>query len=304
MYVYYYGFCCSCGKPVAGICYALSARMIADYPTTKGDIDAMGKIMFITAFKGGVGKTTVTANIASCLALTGKKVLVVDGDFGMRCMDIVLGLENDVLFDCSDLLRGDCDFDSAVTTLFDGLDFLPAPMRFCDETIPLENYRKVFADAKEKYDFVLIDSGADMTEHYKGFLSVADDAAVISMHQSSSVRAAEKAARILAGANLLSTKLIINGYRAGDAENGKLPDAFDIIKASSLQLLGIVPFDEKLPPDQELGILSLTGNKNAKAHPYEAAFANIACRMRGIKVPLFKTVYRTAKRKAYILGNY
>ncbi len=272
--------------------------------SVKGDIDAMGKIMFITAFKGGVGKTTVTANIASCLALTGKKVLVVDGDFGMRCMDMVLGLESDVLFDCSDLLRGDCDFDSAVTTLFDGLDFLPAPMRFCDEKIPLENYRRVFATAKERYDIILIDSGADMTEHYKGFLSVADDAAVVSMHQASSVRAAEKAARILAGANLSSTKLIINGYRAVDAENGNLPDALDIIKASSLQLLGIVPFDETLPPDQERGILSLTGNKNAKVHPYEAAFANIAHRICGEKIPLFKTVYRTAKRKAYMSGNY
>lgn len=264
----------------------------------------MGKIMFITAFKGGVGKTTVTANIASCLASIGKKVLIVDGDFGMRCMDIVLGVENDVLFDCSDVLRGDCDFENAVTTLFDGLDFLPAPMRFCDEPIPLENYRKFFADAKERYDFVLIDSGADMTEHYKGFLSVSDDAAVVSMHQSSSVRAAEKAARILAGANLLSTKLIINGYRREDAENGILPDAFDIISASSLQLLGIVPFDEKLPPDQERGILSLTGNKNAKATPYEAAFANIAYRICGVRVPLLKTVYRPSKRKVYISGNY
>lgn len=261
----------------------------------------MGNVMFITAFKGGVGKTTVTANIASCLAAMGKKVLVVDGDFGMRCMDMVLRLESDVLFDCSDVLRGDCVFSDAVTTLFDGLDFLPAPMRFCDSHIPIENYRRVFAAAKERYDTVLIDSGADMTEHYRSFMSVSDDAIVVSMHQSSSVRAAEKTARILAAAELRSMKLIINGYRRDAADSGELPDALDIIRASSLQLMGIVPFDPHLPIDQESGVLSLTGDKNGRAKPYEAAFANIAHRLCGQRIPLFKSVYRTAKRKNYLI---
>lgn len=260
----------------------------------------MGRITFVTAFKGGVGKTTVTANIASCLAASGKRVLVVDGDFGMRCMDMVLRLENDVLFDCSDVLRGDCDFDNAVSHPFQNLDFLPAPMRFIEEKIPLECYRKVFADAKERYDAVLIDSGADMTEHYKGFLSVADQAVVVSIHQSLSVRAAEKAARILAGANLASTKLVINGYHKGAADDGTLPDAIDIIRASSLQLLGIVPFDEHLPIDQESGLLSLSGDKNGRAKPYEAAFSNIAHRLCGEHIPLFQKVYRTSKRKSYL----
>ena len=228
----------------------------------KKEADAVGNITFITAFKGGVGKTTVTANIASCLAAMGQKVLVVDGDFGMRCMDMVLRLENDVLFDCSDVLKGDCDFDSAVAHLFDGFDFLPAPMRFYDEKISLDSYRRVFFAVKQRYDAVLIDSGADMTDHYKGFLSVADDAVVVSMHQSSSVRAAEKAARILAGADLRSTRLIINGYRRDAADGGQLPDALDIIRASSLRLLGIVPFDERLPLDQESGVLSMTADKN------------------------------------------
>ncbi len=260
----------------------------------------MGDVVFITGFKGGVGKTTVTANIASCLSVIGKKVLVVDGDFGMRCMDMVLRLESDVLFDCCDVLKGDCDFDSAVRTLRQGFDFLPAPMRFIDEEIPRESYKKLFADLRQRYDFVLIDSGADMTEYYSKFVSVSDDALVVSMHQSASVRAAEKTAQALASYELRSMKLVINTYRKESADLGSLPDALEIIRASSLQLIGIVPFDPTLPIDQESGRLSFFEDKKERAKPYEAAFLNIVHRMCGQKVPLFQNVYSTKKRKQYL----
>lgn len=260
----------------------------------------MGSVIFVTGFKGGVGKTTVTAALASCLAALGQHVLVVDGDFGMRCMDLVLGTESRVVFDCNDLLYGRCTDDDAIVSCRGRMDFLPAPMNYDGVSPPADAYRTLFGRLKKRYDFVLIDSGADLTDHYKYFASVADDAIVVSMHQSTSVRAAERTAQMLAGYNLRSMRIIINGFRKKSACEGRLPDVLDIIRASSLQLLGIIPYDDRIPTDQEQGTLAFGGSAGRKAKTYEIAFMNTAKRIMGQKVPLFAGQAVPAKIKSYL----
>lgn len=260
---------------------------------------ASGRVIFITGFKGGVGKTTVTANIAAVLREMGKRVLIIDGDFGMRCMDLVLSCESESLFDCYDVLLGRCEPDKAVIGS-DGLHFMPAPMNYSGEEIPQERFTELFGFLRTKYDYCLIDSSADRSAVYMSFAAAADDAIVVSHHQSTAVRAAEKTGSILAGLGFKNLRLVINGYRDKYAKKGLLPSIFYIINRSAIRLLGVVPFDDCLPADQEKGYLALSCSKNKRLRKYEAAFFNIAKRICGERVLLFRNVYRTKKKNYYM----
>lgn len=261
----------------------------------------MGRVIFVTGFKGGVGKTTVSANIASTLYALGNKVLVIDGDFGMRCMDMVLGKENDTLFDCSDILSGRCSPTAALTEVGNTSDFsfIPAPMNLTDGSFPKSAYSSFFADLREEFDYIIIDSCAEMTDYYMSFASQADEAIIVTLHQSTSVRAAEKTAMRLSAMGIEKLSLVVNGYRANYAEKGKLPDIIDIINRSSVKLLGVVPYSEKLQAAQEAAELSFMGNLRRRATPWENAFYNIAVRLSGDRVKLFDGADQSKKRGAY-----
>ena len=150
----------------------------------------MGGSIFVTSFKGGVGKTTVCANLAGALCNLGHTVLVVDGDFGMRCMDIVLGLENEALFDLGDVLAGRTELERAVlqSPRVPSLSFLPAPMN-CRVPPGRDAVAGVIDALRRTYDYVLIDSSAEESDTYAAFAAAADDAVIVSLHQSSSIRA-------------------------------------------------------------------------------------------------------------------
>lgn len=261
----------------------------------------MGRVIFVTGFKGGVGKTTVSANIAATLYALGNKVLVVDGDFGMRCMDMVLGMESETLFDCSDILSGRCSPTAALTEVAETSDFsfIPAPMNLTDGAFSKSAYSAFFADLRDEFDYIIIDSCAEMTDYYMSFASQADEAVIVTLHQSTSVRAAEKTAMRLSAMGIEKLSLVVNGYRANYAEKGKLPDIVDIINRSSVRLLGVVPYSEKLQASQEAAELSFMGNLKRKATPWENAFYNIARRLSGDRIKLFDGADQTKKRIAY-----
>jgi septum site-determining protein MinD len=258
-----------------------------------------GRVIFITGFKGGVGKTTVTANIAATLRALEKRVLIIDGDFGMRCMDMVLGCESDSLFDCYDVLLGRVEPEKAIIGDA-GLYFLPAPMNFCGEEIPQERFKELFEKLRQRYDYCLIDSSADPSPYYLSFATAADDAIVVSIHQSTAVRAAEKTAIRLARLGFKNLRLVVNGYRREYADKNLLPSILDIINRSSVGLIGVVPYDEGLPADQEAGFLTFSGRYSERFRRYEAAFFNIARRICGERVPLFADVYKPKKKKYYL----
>ncbi len=261
----------------------------------------MGRVLFVTGFKGGVGKTTVSANLAATLCAPGNRVLVIDGDFGMRCMDMVLGVENDILFDCSDILFGRCSATAAMCSVGNNSDFcfIPAPMNHSGEAIPKDAFSDMISDLREDFDFIIIDSCAEMTEYYKAFASVADEAVIVTLHQSTSVRAAEKTAIRLSAMGLKKLHLVVNGYRAEFAENGALPDIARIINRSSVRLLGVVPYGEGLQTSQEAAQLAFGGDRRKKAEPWEVAFRNISLRIRGERVNLFSGMNPLKKRSAY-----
>ncbi len=259
----------------------------------------MGRIVFVTSFKGGVGKTTVTANLASALTALGKRVLVADADFGNRCLDLVLGMENSTLFDCNDVAEGRVRYENALA-LRDGnkrLFFLPAP---ADGRVypSADKLSALFADLKGRFDWILVDSSAEDSELYRAFASVAEDALVVSFHQTTAVRAAERTAATLTHLGFKNVRLVVNNYKKEAADKGQLPDILDMISRSRLRLIGVIPQDESVPLRQEDGVLALeSGSK--RLSPYEAAFVNTAKRMCGNAVPLFKDVYKPKKMKKY-----
>lgn len=261
----------------------------------------MGRVIFVTGFKGGVGKTTVSANVASTLHALGNKVLVIDGDFGMRCMDMVLGLESETLFDCSDVLSGRCSPTAALTDVGErnGFSFIPAPMNHTDGKLPQSAYNSLFSELRSEFDYIIVDSCAEMTDYYMSFASQADEAIIVTLHQSTSVRAAEKTATRLSAMGVKNLSLVVNGYRASFAEKGRLPDIMEIINRSSVQLLGVVPYGEKLQASQEAAELAFSGNRRRKATPWENAFYNISRRICGQRVKLFENADQLKRRGAY-----
>lgn len=260
----------------------------------------MGRIIFVTSFKGGVGKTTLAANLAAALTVLGKRVLVVDADYGNRCMDLVLGMESDALFDSADVIWGRTAFENAVVRHGENerLYFLPAPA-FSGGGVPPTRVAKLFAEIKERYDFVLVDSSAEDGEVYRAFARSADDALVVTFHQSTAIRAAEKTAAMLSGIGFKNIRLVINCFHGEQAKDGALPNVLDIIQRAHIQLLGLIPFDMAVPTMQEAGMLSF-GEGTKKLMMYEAAILNIAKRLCGHAVPLLKDVYKPKKLRKYL----
>ena len=258
-----------------------------------------GRIIFVTAFKGGVGKTTVSAGIACALAAAGRKVCVIDADFGMRCMDLVLGVENVALYDCYDVLTGNCEPRNAILGVpgFQTLWFVPAPMRYRGEPLPKEKADEFFAYLRSQFEFCIIDSSAELSPYYRLFADEADEAIVVTLHQSTAIRAAEKTAANLAQFGFRTVRLAVNCYRESDAEKGWLPGLADIIYRSSVPLIGVVPYSSWMQVDQERRRLPFTGRDYERLRPYEAAFLNIACRLVGIHIPLRQGVDKPAKKK-------
>jgi len=263
-------------------------------------VSTLGRVIFVTGFKGGVGKTTVSSNIAATLYALGNRVLLIDGDFGMRCMDMVLGLESETLFDCSDILMGRCSPTAAMCEVHDrvGFTFIPAPMNL-EEKIPKQAFSDLIAQVRDEFDYIIIDSCAEMTDYYLAFASVADEAIIVTLHQSTSVRAAEKTAVRLSAMGIKKLSLIVNGYRHAYAEKGRLPNIVDIINRSTVRLLGVVPYSEKLQASQEAAELSFMGKPRRKASLWEAAFYNIAKRLTGERIPLFDGVDSPKRRSSY-----
>lgn len=270
-----------------------------DCNSTLEECAVLGRVIFVTAFKGGVGKTTVAAGIAASLSALGKRVCVVDADFGMRCMDLVLGMENHVVYDCCDVLSGRCLETDAVVPVegCDRLFFLPAPIRYDGSVLSRERAEALFSALRSGYDYCIVDSSAELSSYYKLFADMADEAVVVSLHQSTAVRAAEKTAANLAAFGYRRMHLVVNGYRATLAARGVLPTLLEMIRRSSVPLLGAVPLSASLSADQERGVLTCFGRDRRRLHSYEAAFLNIALRLCGESVPLLRNVKRPGRKK-------
>ncbi len=261
----------------------------------------MGRAVMVTSFKGGVGKTTVSANLAMTLAQMGFKVIAIDCDLESRCLDIALGLENSTLYNICEVITGKKTIaEAAVTdTRCRNLSFVAAPAYFSlanDEfEFTDEQVKDLVFKLKLDYDFVIFDLPARPDKLYRSLVKFSNYALVVSLHTAASIRAAEKTAMALEELGCgegdegylqknLKTRLVINSFMARDAVDGIRPSIYEVINKTSVRLIGVLPYDADMARGQENGLLAYQVNKGK--NNFNRAMCNVAKRFTETQVPL------------------
>ncbi len=244
----------------------------------------MGEAIVVTSGKGGVGKTTSSANIGTALALLGKKVCMVDTDIGLRNLDVVMGLENRIIFDVIDVASGACRLEQALIKdkRFDQLFLLPAAQTKDKLALSEQSMQTIVAKLKEQFDFVIIDCPAGIEHGFRVAVTGADQAIVVTTPEQAAVRDADRVIGLLEAQKISSPKLIINRIRPQMMKNGDMLDIDDIISILSLDLLGIVPDDEHVIRAANQGEPTVMRPDS----PASMGYRNIARRILGDPVPL------------------
>ncbi|GEN45804.1 septum site-determining protein MinD [Alkalibacillus haloalkaliphilus] len=244
----------------------------------------MGEAIVITSGKGGVGKTTTTANIGTALALQDKKVCLIDTDIGLRNLDVILGLENRIIFDIIDVIEGRCKLQAALVKdkRFDCLHLLPAAQSSDKNEVTPEGVKELVDELKPDYDYILIDCPAGIEQGYKNAVAGADKAIVVTTPEKSSVRDADRIIGLLEQEDLESPHLVINRIRKHMMDSGDMLDVDDIVSTLSVELLGVIMDDE------DVIRASHHGNPVAFQPDTKASicYRNISRRILGESVPL------------------
>ncbi|MFH5182237.1 septum site-determining protein MinD [Paenibacillus sp. TAB 01] len=244
----------------------------------------MGEAIVITSGKGGVGKTTTSANIGTALALQGKKVCMVDTDIGLRNLDVVMGLENRIIYDLIDVAEGRCRLAQALVKdkRFDELYMLPAAQTKDKHAISPESVKDIVLELKKDFEFVIIDCPAGIEQGFKNAVAGADKAIVVTTPENAAVRDADRIIGLLENERIESPKLVINRIRANMVKKGEMLDIDEICSVLAIDLLGIVPDDEYVIKAANMGEPTVMNPSSRAA----IAYRNIARRMLGDTVPL------------------
>lgn len=244
----------------------------------------MGEIIVITSGKGGVGKTTTSANIGTGLAMEGKTVVMIDADIGLRNLDVVLGLENRIVYDLNDVVDGNCRIKQALIKdkRYSGLFLLPAAQTKDKNSVNPEQMQKLCATLKEDYDYIIIDCPAGIEQGFKNAIAGADRAIVVTTPEISAVRDADRIIGLLEASDLKSPTLILNRLRSDMVKRGDMMAIDDVTEILAIDVIGVVPEDEAIVISSNKGEPAVT-DENSKAGN---AFRNIAKRIMGQDIPL------------------
>ncbi|MDK2823321.1 MAG: septum site-determining protein MinD [Clostridia bacterium] len=249
----------------------------------------MGEVVVITSGKGGVGKTTTTANIGTGLAALGKRVVLIDTDIGLRNLDVVMGLENRIVYDLVDVTQGHCRLKQALIKdkRFDGLFLLPAAQTKDKTAVTAEDMKKLCCTLKEEFDFVLVDCPAGIEQGFKNAIAGAEKALIVTTPEVSAVRDADRIIGLLEANNLPGPKLIINRIRPDMVKRGDMMNIEDMIDILAIDLIGVVPEDEYIVVSTNKGEPAVLDMDSRAGQAYR----NIAKRLTGAEVPLINLDY-------------
>jgi septum site-determining protein MinD len=242
-----------------------------------------GQVVTITSGKGGVGKTTTTANLGVALARRGQRVACIDADIGLRNLDVVLGLENRIVYDLVDVVEGRARMRQAMIRdkRLPELQLLPAAQKRDKTAVTEKQMIKLGEDLKKEFDFVLIDSPAGIESGFKYSIAPADLIIVVVTPEVSSVRDADRVIGLVEAQEKPPPRLIINRMRPSMVRRGDMLATSDVLEILSIDLLGIVPEDE--------AIITSTNKGHPVAledhSPAGSAFTRISRRMLGEDVP-------------------
>lgn len=244
-----------------------------------------GRVIVITSGKGGVGKTTASANIGVALANTGASVALVDMDIGLRNLDILMGLENRVVYNLIDVVDERCKLRQALVKdkKLPNLSLLPAAQTRDKTAVNADQMKKLCMELKELFEFVIIDSPAGIESGFQNAVAGAEEAIVITTPEMSAVRDADRIIGLLEARKdeIKEYRLVLNRIRPSMVKNNDMMSVDDVLEILSVKLLGVVPEDEEVITSTNKGE-PVSGTDNTRSG---LAFRNIARRIRGEDVP-------------------
>ena len=242
----------------------------------------MGRAIVITSGKGGVGKTTTTANLGAALAQLGKSVVLVDADIGLRNLDVVMGLENRIVYHVVDAIKGKCAVSKALIKdrRLENLWLLPASQTDDKDAVTPDDMRSLVFELKAQYDFVIIDCPAGIEQGFKNAIAGADEAIVVATPEVSSIRDADRVVGLLAAADV-PARLIVNRISPNLVKRGDMLSQADVIEILALDLLGAVPLDDQIIATTNKGVPAVLEGKSLAAK----MFTQIAMKLCGMEVP-------------------
>ena len=245
----------------------------------------MGEVIVITSGKGGVGKTTTTANIGAGLSKFDKKVVVIDTDLGLRNLDVVMGLENLIVYNLVDVIEGTCRLKQALIRdkRYENLYLLPSAQTKDKTAISPGQMKKLTSQLKDEFDYILLDCPAGIEQGFQNAIAGVDRAIVVTTPEVSAIRDADRIIGLLESNQLKKIDLIINRIRMDMVKRGDMMSVDDVTEILSVPLIGALPDDEQVvigtnQGEPVVGLDSKAGK----------AYLNICKRIMGIEVPFIE----------------
>lgn len=242
------------------------------------------QVITVTSGKGGVGKTTVTANVGMALALAGKKVVCIDADIGLRNLDVVLGLENRIVYDIVHVVEGRCRTrqalirDKRVPELY----LMPAAQSRDKSAVRPEDMVRICEELRPDFDYILIDSAAGIEEGFRTALAPADLVLLVTNPEVAAVRDADRVIGLVEAMGKPAPKLIVNRLKPDMVRRGDMLDTADVLEILAIELLGVIPEDERVIVSTNRGVPVVLEERS----PAGQAFRAIARRLMGENVPI------------------
>lgn len=247
----------------------------------------MSRIIVVTSGKGGVGKTTSTANLGMALAQRGRRVALVDADFGLRNLDLLLGLENRIVYTAVEVIAGQCRLEQALVKdkRQPKLVLLPAAQNRMKDAVTPDQMRQVVEALAREYDYVLIDSPAGIESGFQNAIAAAREALIVTTPEIAAVRDADRVVGLLEAHGVKKISLIVNRLRPEMVEANDMMSVEDVREILAIDLIGVIPDDEKVIVSTNRGEpLVLSEHKTLAG----SAFDNICRRLEGEKIPFLE----------------
>lgn len=244
----------------------------------------MTRIIVITSGKGGVGKTTITANLGVAIARLGRQIVLVDADFGLRNLDLLLGLENRVVYTALEVLAGQCRLEQALVKdkRQEGLCLLPAAQSRSKESVSPDQMKKLLGQLAEKFEYILVDCPAGIEMGFRNAIAAAEEALIVTTPEIAAVRDADRVVGLLEAQGIKRIHLIVNRLKPAMVQADQMMSVQDVQELLAIPLIGVVPDDERVIVSSNRGEplalaeqLSLPG----------IALHNIARRIEGEQIP-------------------
>lgn len=242
----------------------------------------MGEVIVVTSGKGGVGKTTTTANVGTGLAKLEKKVVLIDTDIGLRNLDVVMGLENRIVYNLVDVIEGSCKINQAFIKVkgYNNFYLLPSAQTRDKTAVTPEQMKKLTDQLKEEFDYVIIDCPAGIEQGFHNAIAGADRALIVTTPEVSAVRDADRIIGLLEANEVKNNHLIVNRIRMDMVKRGDMMSSDDVVEILAVPIIGVVPDDENIVVSTNQGA-PLVGNNTLAGK----AYMNICRRVTGEEVP-------------------